>query len=55
MPKMSLRVKRSNLLQSIIPNEVEGFFVLLRMIRQGGSDCFVVSLPAMTLVCEKLL
>jgi hypothetical protein len=33
--KLSLRAKRSNLMQGIV-------------IRQGGSDCFVVALLAMT-------
>jgi len=47
---MSLRAKRSNPMRSIVPSKVEGSLDTLGMIRYDGSDCFVVSLLAMTLV-----
>jgi hypothetical protein len=48
---MSLRAERSNLMQIIVPSEFEGFFDQLGIIR--GSDCFVVSLLAMTAVAAE--
>ncbi len=46
--KVSLRAKRSNLMHRIVSNKVEGSLDERVKIRCGESDCFVVSLLAMT-------